>query len=211
MSVVRSSVVIFSHFRLLPRNHSIDFDETWQEANIQCPLPILCSFRLIEKKTAALASDWLRYFQILPCNRWTDLTKLVRQQVINVLYQVCVFRNFKWEMFRALSLLGMKGARIFRICLDSGLILLIWICMLQGFRFGNQVHLDPLIIIIVFQIDSNCCQTMIKFHMSRQCTADTKEMSRKLTSLTILCQMANFKILYFRSNCLFPNAWMIDQ
>ena len=63
------------------------------------------------KKKAALASDWLRHFRLLLCDRWTEFnktwqeakfkrplpsscysTKLDRKQDINVLYKVCVFR-----------------------------------------------------------------------------------------------------------------------
>ena len=44
-SVVRPSVVrlsVFSHFRLLLWNHWTEFNETWQEARSQRPLPSLC-------------------------------------------------------------------------------------------------------------------------------------------------------------------------
>ena len=37
-----SSVVNFSHFRLLLWNHWTEFNETWQEAKTQHPLPSLC-------------------------------------------------------------------------------------------------------------------------------------------------------------------------
>ena len=53
-SVVRPSVcpsvVNFSHFRLLLWNHLTEFNETWQEARSQCPLPSLCFSGRSEKQ-----------------------------------------------------------------------------------------------------------------------------------------------------------------
>ena len=50
-SVVRPSVVVnFSHFRLLLYNHWTEFNETWQEARSQCPLPSLCFSGRSEKQ-----------------------------------------------------------------------------------------------------------------------------------------------------------------
>ena len=108
------------HFRLLLWNRWTEFNETWQEARSQRPLPSLCFSGLSEKqdgrpglwlaetfstslkplngieqnfigskistsstkfvffgtigknKMAALASDWLRHFRLLLCNRWTE-------------------------------------------------------------------------------------------------------------------------------------------
>ena len=45
-----SSVVNFSHFRLLLWNHWTEFNETWQEARIQLPLPSLCFSGRSEKQ-----------------------------------------------------------------------------------------------------------------------------------------------------------------
>ena len=56
LSVVRPSVVNFSHFRLL-WNRWTEFNETWQEARSQRPLPSLCFSGRSENKMAALASD----------------------------------------------------------------------------------------------------------------------------------------------------------
>ena len=51
LSVVRpSSVVNFSHFRLLLWNHWTEFNETWQEARTQRPLPSLCFSGRLEKQ-----------------------------------------------------------------------------------------------------------------------------------------------------------------
>ena len=51
LSVVRRpSVVNFSHFRLLLWNRLTEFNETWQEARSQCPLPSLCFWGRSEKQ-----------------------------------------------------------------------------------------------------------------------------------------------------------------
>ena len=71
---------------LLLWNRWTEFNETWQEARCQRPLPSLC-FRADRKnKMAVLASDWLRHFQLIIWNR--NSTKLDRKQDLNVLYQV---------------------------------------------------------------------------------------------------------------------------
>ena len=49
-SVRPSSVVNFSHFRLLLKNHWTEFNETWQEARSQHPLPSLCFSGRSEKQ-----------------------------------------------------------------------------------------------------------------------------------------------------------------
>ena len=50
MSVVRPSVVNFSHFQLLLWNHWTEFNKTWQEARSQRPLPSLCFSGRSEKQ-----------------------------------------------------------------------------------------------------------------------------------------------------------------
>ena len=74
-SVRRPSVVNFSHFRLLLWNHWTEFNETWQEASSQRPLPSLCFSGWSEKKMAALASDWLRHFWLHLWNRWMEFNE----------------------------------------------------------------------------------------------------------------------------------------
>ena len=72
LSVICPSVINFSHFWFLLRNHWREFNETWQEARSQHPLPSLC-FRADQKnKMAALASAWLRHFRLLLWNHWTE-------------------------------------------------------------------------------------------------------------------------------------------
>ena len=65
------------HFRLLLWNRWTEFNETWQEARSQRPLPNLWFFFLADRKnkTAALASDWLRHFRLLLWNRWTEFNE----------------------------------------------------------------------------------------------------------------------------------------
>ena len=63
------------HFRLLLWNRWTEFNETWQEARSQRPLPSLCFSGWLENKMAALASDWLRYLQLLLWNGWTEFNE----------------------------------------------------------------------------------------------------------------------------------------
>ena len=63
------------HFRLLLCNRWREFNETWQEATSQRPLPNLCFSGRSEKQMAAMASDWLRHFRLLLCNRWTEFNE----------------------------------------------------------------------------------------------------------------------------------------
>ena len=64
------------HFWLLLWNRWTEFNETWQEARSQRPLPSLCFFLVDRKnKMAALASDWLRHVRLLLWNRWTGFNK----------------------------------------------------------------------------------------------------------------------------------------
>ena len=63
------------HFQLLLWNHWTEFNETWQEARSQRPLPSLCFSCWSENKMAALASDWLRHFWILLWNRWMEFNE----------------------------------------------------------------------------------------------------------------------------------------
>ena len=80
------------HFGLLLWNRWTEFNETWQEARSQRPLPSSC-FSGPSKKTR-----WPRWpligWDILDFSSETaerNSTKLDRKQDLNVLYQVCVF------------------------------------------------------------------------------------------------------------------------
>ena len=63
------------HIRLLLWNGWTEFNESWQEARSQRPLPSLCFLSRLENKMATLASDWLRHFQLLLWNRWTEFNE----------------------------------------------------------------------------------------------------------------------------------------
>ena len=63
------------HFWLLMWNRWTEFDETWQEARSQRPLPSVCFSGRSEKKIAALASDWLRHFRLLLWNHLTEFNE----------------------------------------------------------------------------------------------------------------------------------------
>ena len=63
------------HFRLLWRNRWTEFNETWQEARSQRPLPSLWFSGRSEKQEGRLASDWLRHFRLLLWNRWTEFNE----------------------------------------------------------------------------------------------------------------------------------------
>ena len=67
------------HFRLLLWNQWTEFNETWQEARSQCPLPSLCFWADRKNKMAALASDWLRHFWLLLRNRWTKFNETLQE------------------------------------------------------------------------------------------------------------------------------------
>ena len=77
-----------------------DFSETaernWTKLDMKQDLNVLykvCVFRADRKnKMAALASDWLRHFQLLLWNRWTELNKMVCL-VVNVFPSIQ--RNYK--------------------------------------------------------------------------------------------------------------------
>ena len=64
------------HFWLLRWKRWMVFNQTWQEARSQRPLPSFCFFRADRKnKMASLASDWLRHFRLLRWNHWTEFNE----------------------------------------------------------------------------------------------------------------------------------------
>ena len=80
------------HFRLLLWNHWTEFNETWQDARSQHPLPSLCFLGRSEKQNGRpglwLAETFYDFSEMAERNS----TKLDRKQDLNVLYQVCVFQ-----------------------------------------------------------------------------------------------------------------------
>ena len=80
------------HFRLLIWNRWTEFNETWQEARSQRPLPSLCFWA--DRKTRwppwpLIGWDIFDFSSETAQRNWT---KPDRKQDLNVLYQVCVFR-----------------------------------------------------------------------------------------------------------------------
>ena len=53
----------------------MEFNETWQEARSQRPLPSLSFWADRKNKMADLASDWLRHFRLLLWNSWTEFNE----------------------------------------------------------------------------------------------------------------------------------------
>ena len=80
------------HFRLLLWNRWREFNETWQEARSQRPLPSLCFSERSEKTRwpplPLIGWDIFDFSETAERNS----TKLDRKQDLNALYQVCVFR-----------------------------------------------------------------------------------------------------------------------
>ena len=82
-----------SHFRLLLWNRWKEFNETWQEARSQRPLPSLC-FSGGSEKTRWPPWPLIGWdiFDFSSKTAERNSTKLDRKQDLNDLYQVCVFR-----------------------------------------------------------------------------------------------------------------------
>ena len=102
-------------FQLLLWNRWTEFNETWQEARSQRPLPSLC-FSYRSEKQDGRPGLWLAETfstsSLKPLNG--NSTKLDRKQDLNVRYQVCVFRaNRKNKM----AVLASDWLRHFRLLL----------------------------------------------------------------------------------------------
>ena len=113
-----SSVVeTFPHFWLLLWNRWTEFNETWQEAWSQRPLPSFCFFGPNGKTRWP---PWpLIGWDIFDFSSETaerSATKLDRKQDLNVLYQVCVFRAVRKNKMAALA---SDWLRHFRLLLQN--------------------------------------------------------------------------------------------
>ena len=99
------------HFRLLLWNHRTEFNETWQKASSQHPLPSLC-FSGWSKKQYGRLGLWLNetYFDFSSETAERNSVKLDRKQDLNVLYQVCVFWAEKWIKMATLAYPSKKVA-----------------------------------------------------------------------------------------------------
>ena len=53
-----------------------EFNENFQEARSQRPLPSCCFWAERKNKMAALTSDWLRHFRLLLWNHWTEFIEI---------------------------------------------------------------------------------------------------------------------------------------
>ena len=82
----------------------MDFDETWQEASPQHPLSSLC-FSCRSEIQDGRPGLWLAetFFDFFSTTAIWVLTKLDRKQVLNALYQVCVFRADRKSKMAALA------------------------------------------------------------------------------------------------------------
>ena len=82
----------------------MDFDETWQEASPQRPLSNLC-FSCRSEIQDCRPGLWLAetFFGFFFTTAELILTKLDRKQVLNTLYQVCVFHAYRKSKIAALA------------------------------------------------------------------------------------------------------------
>ena len=115
LSVVRPSVVNFSHFRLLLWNRLTEFNETWQEVRTQHPLPSLCFFGPIRK------TRWPPWpligwdiFDFSSKTAEQNSTKLDSKQDLNILYQVCLFRADWKNKMAAIASGSLRHFRLLR-------------------------------------------------------------------------------------------------
>ena len=90
-----------------------EFNKTWQEARCQRPLPSLCFFGPIGKPRWRPWFGFLGHFLFSSATAEQNSTKLDRKQIINVLFQVCVFRTDGKTMMDARPGLCMIGWYIF--------------------------------------------------------------------------------------------------
>ena len=91
------------HFPLLLWNRYMEFNENWQEARSQRPLPSLCF--LADRKTRWLPWPLIGWdiFDFSSETAERNSRKLDRKQDLNVLYQVCVFRADRKNKMAALA------------------------------------------------------------------------------------------------------------
>ena len=98
---------LLRHFQLFLWNRWIEFNKTWQEARSPHPLPGLRFSGWSEKQDSRpvlwLAETFLTS-PMKPLNR--NSTKLDRKQVLNVLYQVCVFGLIQKTIWPPWPLIG---------------------------------------------------------------------------------------------------------
>ena len=122
--------------------HIFDYSETternsmklyWQEARSQRPLPSLCSFGPIEKKSwpPRPLIGW-DIFDFSSESTERNSKKLDRKQDLNVLYQVCVFRT---DLKNKITVLASYWLRHFR--------LLLWNCWTEFNKTWQEARSQP--------------------------------------------------------------------
>ena len=84
---------LLRHFRLLLWNRWTEFNETWQKARSQCPLPSLCFLGQSEKKMAALANPPKRWHIVLRCTICGPLGLLFLTVFMEKFQKIC-YLNF---------------------------------------------------------------------------------------------------------------------
>ena len=97
---------LLRHFRLL-WIHLAEFNETWQEARSQCPLPNLFFFRLIGKtRWQPLPLIGCDIFDFFLWKCWTEFNETWQEARSQCSYQVCVFRPIgkkRWPPWRLIG------------------------------------------------------------------------------------------------------------
>ena len=92
LSVVRRpSVVNFPHFRLLLWNHWMEFNETWQEARSQRPLPSFCSSGRSEKQDGRPGLWLAETFSTSPLKPLNGIQRNLTGSKISMSSTKCVF------------------------------------------------------------------------------------------------------------------------
>ena len=118
-----SSVVNFSHFRLLLLHHWTEFNETWEEATSQHPLPSLC-FSGRSKKQDGHPGLWLaETFSTSPLKRLNgiqrNLTGNKMVEDVEILFPVkfrwIPFSRFRGEVEMSQPIRGQGGHLVFPI------------------------------------------------------------------------------------------------
>ena len=112
-----SSVVVrrkLSYFRLLLWNRWTEFNETWQKARSQRPLPSLCFSSRSEKQDGRPGLWLAETFSTSSLKPEQNSTKLDTKQDLNALFQVCVFRADRKNKMAALASDWLRHFRLLR-------------------------------------------------------------------------------------------------
>ena len=121
------------HFRLLLWNCWTEFNETWQKARSQLPLPSLCFGADRKNNIAAPVSDWLRHFRLFPWNSWTEFSEAWQEARSQRPLPSLCFSGDRKNKIAALASDWMKHFR-----------LLIWNRWTKFNKTWEDAHLKPL-------------------------------------------------------------------